>query len=531
MNAAIDLKASGITSTVSETYVSKTEFNNLEIGGRNLLDDAQINQPTLREGGTFTYTSTSTGNKVLFSGVYLEPGDYVYSLRMKRTKDNNTARIRFFKNGVTIGYYSNNRTDGEWGIVKIPFTVTSSEDSYGSQVYNHSFEEEFDPEVSIQHLKIEHGDKATDWSPAPEDMATATRMTAVEQTASGLTIRMNEAEGDISDAAKTATNYLKVDTDGLVVGDMTSSTLGKNVCIDPDSVDIRNGDTVLASFEAKRVLLGQNAYDSYIDLCNGAGKISLLTSELSTSYPEYNAISIESQEVVIYGQRIVATATNEYDTDTEPDVTRQAQLYMLRSGDSESVSNVRIEAEHLTNSTNTYVSTGFSALTYDASSNTRALMYAYDSGNKVYNRLDVYTNKATLSKPLYIDGVEFCGSNKVLWTGGYYMSSSQTATLSESIDSQANGIVLVWSYYTNGASDNSNFQFKYIPKHFVTLHNGKGVAMSLGNSSLSIVGGKYVYISNTSITGHAVCSANSATQTSGITTSPKSFVLRYVIGV
>lgn len=50
-------------------------------------------------------------------------------------------------------------------------------------------------------------------------------------------------------AAKTATNYMQyADGVGLVVGDMTASTLGNNVLIDSDSVDIRNGDKLFSSF-------------------------------------------------------------------------------------------------------------------------------------------------------------------------------------------------------------------------------------------------------------------------------------------
>lgn len=55
----------------------------------------------------------------------------------------------------------------------------------------------------------------------------------------------------IDDAAKTATNYMDfIEDTGLIIGDMTSGTLGNNVCIDSDSVDIRQGDKVLASFSA-----------------------------------------------------------------------------------------------------------------------------------------------------------------------------------------------------------------------------------------------------------------------------------------
>ena len=78
-----------------------------------------------------------------------------------------------------------------------------------------------------------------------------------------------------SDAAKTATNYIKYDsTNGLVVGNLTGSTLGRNVCIDSDSVDIRNGTTVLASYSDNKIELGKNSKNSEIKLCGDVGTIS-----------------------------------------------------------------------------------------------------------------------------------------------------------------------------------------------------------------------------------------------------------------
>ena len=45
-----------------------------------------------------------------------------------------------------------------------------------------------------------------------------------------------------------ATDYMSFTEDGLVIGDMTEDGLGNNVIIDSDSVDIRNGSEVLATF-------------------------------------------------------------------------------------------------------------------------------------------------------------------------------------------------------------------------------------------------------------------------------------------
>lgn len=81
------------------------------------------------------------------------------------------------------------------------------------------------------------------------------------------------AQSTANNAAKTATNYLKFDSNGLVVGDQTAGTLGKNVLIDADSVDIRTGSTILASFGSNSISLGKNSTASAIKMCNDAFEV------------------------------------------------------------------------------------------------------------------------------------------------------------------------------------------------------------------------------------------------------------------
>jgi hypothetical protein len=101
-------------------------------------------------------------------------------------------------------------------------------------------------EIKDKTLKLEKGGTATEWTSAPEDA---------------------------SIAGKTATNYLNFSNSGLIIGDLTASTLGKNVLIDSDSVDIRNGTTTLASFGADYLYLSKNSRNATIDLCNGLAKL------------------------------------------------------------------------------------------------------------------------------------------------------------------------------------------------------------------------------------------------------------------
>lgn len=86
--------------------------------------------------------------------------------------------------------------------------------------------------------------------------------------------KANNAQNTANNAAKTATNYLKDSEDGLVVGNMTDEMLGSNVLINPDSVNIRDGDTILARYSKKKIELGLKSNDSIIELCGGIGTIS-----------------------------------------------------------------------------------------------------------------------------------------------------------------------------------------------------------------------------------------------------------------
>ena len=92
-------------------------------------------------------------------------------------------------------------------------------------------------------------------------------------------------------AAKTATNYIQYTAaGGLVVGNMSDATLKKNVQISSDTVNIRNGQTVLASYSDDKIYLGKNSKQSVIDLCNGSAKMSYTEdSNNGTSYFEMSS--------------------------------------------------------------------------------------------------------------------------------------------------------------------------------------------------------------------------------------------------
>lgn len=353
-----------------------------------------------------------------------------------------------------------------------------------------------------------------------------TQMSTVKQTASDLSVGLEETDNKIDDAAKTATNYLNFSSSGLVVGDMTSSSLGKNVLIDSDSVDIRNGSTVMASFGAKELILGQNAADSKINLCDGAATINTITSGATTSYPHYDGINIASEEIEMESSQF------RVDTTSGSSFVNSGTI-RLNNQSSAAGSTSSFKSECKIASSGSRLSTGLLASATSSASTTCTDIYAShynaSSGTTNSNYISVYPTHTQMSKPITINGIYVTALNKHLWSGSNYMNSGQSITLSEAISAQVNGIVLIWSYYENGAAKDYNFHSHFVPKWVIIKYEGKGYDFDLANHTGNVLGHKYLYISDTKITGNDN-NQNTVTGTRA-TYNNTYFVLRAVIGV
>lgn len=123
------------------------------------------------------------------------------------------------------------------------------------------------------------------------------------------------------------------------------------------------------------------------------------------------------------------------------------------------------------------------------------------------------------------------GKQKVLWSGGYYMTAAHVINLSEKVSQQRSGIVLVFSRYSGGQAQNYHFNHFFISKEWVRMHGGTGCSFIMTTDGLfGIMASKYLYIHDDKIGGNDVNNA-AGTAASGITYNNASFVLRYVIGV
>lgn len=97
----------------------------------------------------------------------------------------------------------------------------------------------------------------------------------------------------------------------------------------------------------------------------------------------------------------------------------------------------------------------------------------------------------------------FTSNDRILWSGSYYLTNSQTVTPKMKIQDCPNGWILVWSDYDPGVGpNNSDWFYCPIPKEHVT-YTGGGIQLVIGRYDLSFVT-KYVYInSDGTMTGTA----------------------------
>lgn len=203
MNSAIIQKADSITSTVSSTYTTKTEFNNLQIGGRNLIrayyiqhfdagstdaskyitsgkvvcqgngvntgfrfDSINCYEPSTQYvlSGYITVTSKSCNNIYVFNGkrhsfISFKIDGIAYSNPLDITRTDvisilNDGKPHFFE----LRYETNANMPAD---VVVSYTYIQLNKSNTTQI-----------NYEINGLKLEKGNKATDWSPAPEDVDT-----------------------------------------------------------------------------------------------------------------------------------------------------------------------------------------------------------------------------------------------------------------------------------------------------------------------------------------------------------------------
>lgn len=196
---AIKLQAKSITET-------SNKVDNLQIGGRNLLKNSHSVEQT------YSYPSSNYVDQCNWvTSIPLNGDTYTLSFWAKSTVAGDIIRVHFYSpSNITHcvgsqGQVSGN-TDGQCDFTLsttltkywVTYTIPKGGNSARSVIIPRMFSDFGKGTVSVKWEKLEEGNKATDWTPAPEDVDEAInterteRQSAIETKANEITSKVSE---------------------------------------------------------------------------------------------------------------------------------------------------------------------------------------------------------------------------------------------------------------------------------------------------------------------------------------------------
>ena len=194
----------GFRQTVSETYTTKDEFDNLTIGGRNLLKGTKVSKQLVGNNGTNQCMNLYMLS--VYSWAHLEAGQYMLSVDMKY-EGTISGKIGFMRNGAPWGFSPNagincteHFTDAK-RTAHFEFPIKNAYDGASNQLTARF--DNVQGTVTFSNVKLERGTKATAWSPAPEDMLDVATASTTYTTKSEFTQTANEIKGTVAEQATT----------------------------------------------------------------------------------------------------------------------------------------------------------------------------------------------------------------------------------------------------------------------------------------------------------------------------------------
>lgn len=326
--------------------------------------------------------------------------------------------------------------------------------------------------------------------------------------------KLNSMANDILNAAKTATNYITMDYNGVMVSDTSKGSYGSNVLIASDGVNIRSGTTTVASFKANEIELGKGNKNSVIKLCDGFAEMSVVYEDYGGgSYSESFKIYSPTTEIsgkdwlrletgqglsntTFYNDEIVSTC---YGTNNE-------SIFSIYAGQSDAYINLHIFNQNEVND--------FEITSRNTTTNHTIISEQYMQATKGFT----------------------CGSatdnfqNSVLWSGSaLWPSDSHTCNFSKPVSQQPHGILLVFRGY-DGSALNADWHTFFVSKKEISSHQGQGHSFFLSHTPGTNFSTKYIYIYDSYLKGHAN-NNQSGTGSDGVKYTNNKYVLQYVVGV
>ena len=253
-DAQIKVSADKISQTVSDVNKVATSANskidNLQIGGRNLLRNSN------REERTYSYPSSNYVDQCSWrTSIPLNGDTYTLSFWAKSTVAGDIIRVHFYSpSNIThcvgsqgqVSYNSDGQCDFTLSTTLTKYwatyTIPKGGNSARSVIIPRMFSDFGKGTVSVKWEKLEEGNKATDWTPAPEDQeqyvddkikasektTEESYKTLIDQTAQEISLLVQSVKSTAdsnSSSISTIASNLKVTSDGLNATKTSINTL------------------------------------------------------------------------------------------------------------------------------------------------------------------------------------------------------------------------------------------------------------------------------------------------------------------
>lgn len=261
-----------ITNKVWQSDIDKTVAE-MEIGGRNLLRDSD------RKIENSDYNTVS----YLFGNGKLKEGEEV-TLQLKGSLASEKSSWGIYNSGGTVQVaVITKKNKGTDGVYRITFKWRIGSSS-NTSLYLYAIPSTVSAVSSIEWIKLERGNKATDWAPAPEDveksiLAVSKEVTTVKEKAAtletnlnGITSKVTNLESTTStingkvnaqetrlqstEQKVTATGVITTITEAINAG--TNSLTTMQFILDKNGATIKNGALRILNKTGKTVLSGDS---------------------------------------------------------------------------------------------------------------------------------------------------------------------------------------------------------------------------------------------------------------------------------
>ncbi|MFQ6880544.1 MAG: carbohydrate binding domain-containing protein [Oscillospiraceae bacterium] len=373
MNSAITQSAEQIKSEVEATYSTKTDLDNLTVGGRNICKNSDfsngltywttaglsnseiLDDPTYGNYLSFSSASSGdTGHRVyqspFWTGLAFEPGKtYTISFYAKASVAGRQIRAGFVNSLNT--YTLTTQWERYQQTISIPSSATSGSFTIYSVTANTA--------IDFTQVMIVEGEKSVGWNPAPEDIeqrfgnySTTTEMnSAIEQTAEQINLtvsqKITETQEYADEAAQQAETNAKNDTTNRLKNYSTTKEMNSAIQQSADSITLSVSQDIEETKE-----YADEAASNAEDAANTATDSKL--KSYSTTTQMNSAINQKANEITASVNAQISNINGQI-VDMSAEITVNAQNISQKVSKGDVVSEINQSSDTITLSSNRLV--------------------------------------------------------------------------------------------------------------------------------------------------------------------------------